>query len=108
MASSMTSTSSSPAATNAANNYCIVTSSSSYDYDNEKMIETAAAGLRRSYYRLLNSVLPYENAITIAKFVISMKIEVNLSDNYRQDLIMVLSKLSIYISSTENKGKTFW
>ena len=78
MASSMTYTSSSPAAPNIANNYRIVTSS----YDDEKMIETAAAGLRRSYYRLLNSVLPHENALTIAKFVISMKTEVNLSDNY--------------------------
>jgi hypothetical protein len=93
----------SPAATNVADSYCIITSS----YDDEKMIETAAAGLSRSYYRLLNSVLPHENALTIAKFVISMKTEVNLSDHYRGDLIMVLSKLSTYISSTKNNAKPF-
>jgi hypothetical protein len=79
MASSMTYTSSSPAAPNIANNYCMVTSSS---YDDEKMIETAAAGLRRSYCGLFTSVLPHENAMTITKFIISMKTEVNLSDNY--------------------------
>ena len=61
MASGMTSTCS-PAAPNVANNYCIVTSS--YN-DDEKMIETAASGRRRSYYRLLNSILLHENATTI-------------------------------------------
>jgi integrase len=104
MASSMTSDSSSPTAANVANNYCIITSLS---YDDEKMIETAAAGLRRSYYRLLNSILPHENAMTIAKYVISMKTEVNLADHYRRDLIMVLSKLSRYIGNNNNDTKPF-
>jgi hypothetical protein len=76
-------------------------------YDDEKIIETATAGLRRSYCRLLNSVSPHENATTIAKYIVSMKTEVNLADHYREDLIAVLSKLSIYISNIRNNAKPF-
>ncbi|MFL6462685.1 MAG: hypothetical protein ACJ71J_17370 [Nitrososphaeraceae archaeon] len=102
----MTSNSSySPAASNVANSYC-VTDSSLYDED-EKMIAAAAAGLRPSYYRMLNNVLPRENAMTIAKYIASMKTEVNLSDHYRRDLIAVLYKLSVYISSKRNKAELF-
>jgi integrase len=72
------------------------------------MIDTAAAGLRPSYYRMLNRVLPHENAMTIAKYIASMKTEVNLSDHYREDLIAVLYKLSIYISGRKNNIKPFW
>jgi hypothetical protein len=53
------------------------------------------------------SVLPHENAMTIAKYIASMKTEVNLSDHYRRDLIAVLYKLSIYNSSRSNKAKPF-
>jgi hypothetical protein len=56
---------------------------------------------------MLNSVLSHENAMTIAKYIVSMKTEVNLSDHYRLDLIAVLYKLSIYISSRRNKAKPF-
>ena len=45
--------------------------------------------------------------MTIAKYIVSMKTEVNLSDHYRLDLIAVLYKLSIYISSRRNKAKPF-
>jgi hypothetical protein len=45
--------------------------------------------------------------MTIAKYVLSMKTEVNLADHYRRDLIMVLSKLSGYISDTSNDTKSF-
>src|SRR5689334_4112977 len=102
MAYNMTSKSYSSAASNVANSYCITDSSSSLYDEDEKMIDTAAVGLRPSYYRMLNSVLPHENAITIAKYIASMKTEVNLSDHYRRDLIAVLYKLSIYISSRSN------
>ena len=54
---------------------------------------------------MLNSILSREDALTIAKYVISMKTEVNLADHYRQDLIMV--KLSSYVSSTNNDTKPF-
>ena len=87
------------------NNYHTIISLSSYD--DEKIIETAVASLRRSYHRLLESILPHENALTIAKYIMSMKTEINLADHYRQDLIAVLTKLLSYISSNNNNTKTF-
>ena len=104
MAYDMTFNSSSSAASNVTNSCCVTESSL---YNDEKMIDAAAAVLRPSYYRMLNSVLPHENAMTIAKYIVSMKTEVNLSDHYRLDLIAVLYKLSIYISSRRNKAKPF-
>ena len=105
MSYDMTFNSSSSTATNVTNSCCVTDSSSLYN--DEKMIDAAAAGLRPSHYRMLNSVLPHENAMTIAKYIVSMKTEVNLSDHYRLDLIAVLYKLSIYISSRRNKAKPF-
>jgi YjgF/chorismate_mutase-like, putative endoribonuclease len=105
MASNMTPDSYSHAAPNDCNSYCITASSSYYD-DDEKMIDAAAGGLRPAYYRIFNSIL-HENAITIAKYVASMKTEINLSNHYREDLIAVLYKLSIYINSKRNNAKPF-
>ncbi|HET7390223.1 MAG TPA: hypothetical protein VFJ51_05315, partial [Nitrososphaeraceae archaeon] len=51
-------------AVNVSNNYRTIVSSSS-SYDDDKIIETAAASLRQSYHRLLDSILPHENALTI-------------------------------------------
>ena len=68
MAPKMTSNSYSTADTDDANSYCITTSSSYYD-DGENMIDTAAARLRPSYYKMLDSILPRENALTIAKYI---------------------------------------
>jgi hypothetical protein len=79
-------------------NYRTIVSSS----DDEKIIETAAASLRQSYHRLLDSILPHENALTIAKYIMSMRTEINIADHYRQDLIVVLTKLSSYISKNNN------
>jgi hypothetical protein len=48
---------------------------------------------------LHNRVLPKnrDNAVTICEYLCSMKHELNLSDNYRQDVIMLLSRFSIFI-----------
>lgn len=89
-------------AANVSNNYRTIVSSSSYDDD--KIIETAAASLRQSYHRLLDSILPHENALTIAKYIMSMRTEINIADHYRQDLIVVLTRLSSYISNKNNNN----
>ncbi|HZC20610.1 MAG TPA: hypothetical protein VE223_03110 [Nitrososphaeraceae archaeon] len=90
---------------NVSNNYRTNASSSSYDDD--KIIETAAASLRQSYHRLLDTIIPHENALTIAKYIMSMRTEINLSDHYRQDLIVVLTRISRYTSSNNNNNKAF-
>ncbi len=43
-----------------------------------------------------------ENAIIIAKYIMSMKIEINLSDYYRRDIIVILSKLSMFFSNQKS------
>jgi hypothetical protein len=56
----------------------------------DRKIEAAIAGLPREYSKLLNNI-SNNNALIIANYIISMKTEINLSDNYRKDLIKVLS-----------------
>ena len=43
-----------------------------------------------------------ENAIIIAKYIMSMKIDINLSDYYRRDIIVILSKLSMFFSNQKS------
>ena len=70
-------------------------------------IEAAIAGLPREYSKLLYKI-PKDNALKIADYIISLKTEINLSDNYRKDLIKVLSKFSIFCcSSHDNKLLSF-
>ena len=57
-------------------------------------IDEATSGLTKSYRNNLLKLRNQDNAVTIAKYIISMKNEVNLSDNYRISLIKTLSRLS--------------
>jgi hypothetical protein len=61
----------------------------------DRKIEETAAGLPKYYTELLRSVAK-DNAATIVEYISAMKIEVNLSDNYRRDLVEVLSRFSKY------------
>jgi site-specific recombinase XerD len=61
----------------------------------DRKIEETAAGLPKYYIELLRSVAK-DNAATIVEYIYAMKIEVNLSDNYRRVLVEVLSRFSKY------------
>jgi integrase len=61
----------------------------------DRKIEETAAGLPKYYTELLRSVAK-DNAATIVEYISAMKIDVNLSDNYRRDLVEVLSRFSKY------------
>ena len=61
----------------------------------DRKIEETGAGLPASYARQLHSISE-DNAVTIIDYIAAMKSEVNLSDNYRRDVIEVLSRLSKY------------
>lgn len=50
-------------------------------------IEMATAGLIPYYSRSLLKDVTKENSLTIAKYILAMKTEINLSDHYRQDVI---------------------
>lgn len=59
----------------------------------ERRIDEATAGLAASFAKQLHSIRE-DNAETIVKYIAAMKSEVNLSDHYRRDLIVLLCKFS--------------
>ncbi len=67
-------------------------------------IENATAGLP-SYCsnRLCNRVLPVsrgkENALTICDYISSLRSEINPSDHYRKDIIILLCNLSTFFNN---------
>ena len=68
----------------------------------DREIETATSGLSPEYSKLLNKISK-EDALTIANYIISMRTESNLSDNYRKNIIKVLSRFSTFYSSANIK-----
>jgi integrase len=64
-------------------------------------IEDVASGLIPYYSNLLHevSLSNKENALTIISYINVMRTETNLSDNYRMDLIRLLSTFSTYFNS---------
>jgi integrase len=66
----------------------------------DRKIEIATEGLAPFHSRYFYRMPLKENALTLANYVISMNSEVNLSPNYRRDVIEKLSRLSIYHGKT--------
>ena len=64
----------------------------------DRKIEDVAAGLLTHYSNLIRkvSLSNKENALTIMAYVNAIRTEANLSDNYRMDLIRILSTFSNY------------
>jgi hypothetical protein len=71
----------------------IITTSSS-DTITKSRIESVTEGLSLQYLNHLHRMLPTnkENVLTICDYVSSQKSEVNLSDHYRKDVILLLCK----------------
>jgi integrase len=59
----------------------------------DRKIDDAASGLRREFSRDLHSISE-ENALTIANYILAMRVEINLSDSYRLNVISILCKFS--------------
>ena len=57
-------------------------------------INEAMSGLSREYKNQVLKLRNQDNALTIAKYLLSMKNEVNPSDNYRKSNIKTLASLS--------------
>ncbi|MGB7953264.1 MAG: hypothetical protein WCF23_04725 [Candidatus Nitrosopolaris sp.] len=55
-----------------------------------RKIETATEGLEEEFRRCFTKV-SQDNAASVADYIHSMKYEANLSDNYRRNLIRILS-----------------
>jgi integrase len=72
----------------------------------DRKIAIACEGLRSYYYDLVDKIPLKENALTLAKYIISLKSEINPSNNYRIDIIEKMSRLSIYYGKTLFKDIT--
>jgi integrase len=59
----------------------------------DRKIEDATSGLRREFSRDLYSISE-ENALTIVNYILAMRVEINLSDSYRLNIINILCKFS--------------
>ena len=76
------------------------TTSTSLDYVTRTKIENATQGLPYTCFNyLFNSVLPAykgkENALTICDYMSCLKSEINPSDHYRKDTIILLQYFDI-------------
>ena len=67
----------------------------------DRKIEDVASGLVPYYSNVLGRVAlsNKENALTIISYIHVMRTEANLSDNYRRDLILLLSTFSNYFQN---------
>lgn len=67
----------------------------------DRNIEYTASGLVPYYSNVLGKVTlsNKENALTIISYINALRTEVNLSDSYRRDLILLLSTFSNYIQN---------
>ena len=59
-------------------------------------IDEATSGITKGFKNRILRLRNQNNAVIIAKFILSMKNEINLSDNYRSSLLRTLSDLSNY------------
>lgn len=70
-----------------------------YHHDNipsyilDREIEKVSAGLSTGFSRMLRSISE-KNALTTVDYILAMEIEINLSDNYRRDIIKLLTRFS--------------
>ncbi|HYT01687.1 MAG TPA: hypothetical protein VEL70_02175, partial [Candidatus Acidoferrum sp.] len=70
----------------------------------ERKIENATEGLSSDCFNFLqNRVLPAnkENALTICDYISSLKSEINPSDSYRKNNILLLCKFSIFFKNAK-------
>jgi hypothetical protein len=67
----------------------------------DRKIEDVASGLVPYYSNVLGKVAlsNKENGLTIISYINAMRTEANLSDNYRRDLILLLSTFSNYFQN---------
>jgi hypothetical protein len=101
----------SKSSTDSINNNTTITllSDSKNDHDevlSDRKVEIASEGLISCCSRCFYKIPSKKNALTLADYIIAMKSEINLADNYRREIIQKLSRLSIYHGKTLFKDMT--
>lgn len=66
-------------------------------------IEEASKGLTKGVKNRLLRMRNQDNSLTLARYILSMKHEINISDGYRLLLIKVLSQLSRHVLTTNGE-----
>jgi hypothetical protein len=97
-----------PKMTTAVTTPTITTTYSSATSDSivETKIKTATEGLSSDCFNLLhNKVLPAnkENALAICEYISALKSEINPSDGYRKNNILLLCTFSIFFKNAKSK-----
>jgi hypothetical protein len=77
----------------------------SISLDLEKKINEITADLQPWYANKLFSIPP-DQAIIVVAYIKAMKLEANLSTQYRKDLILLLTKFSAYMSNKDFRDIT--
>ena len=63
----------------------------------DQKIEQATEGLEPYYRDHLKTKISKKNSIIIARYILSMRIDTNLSDNHRRGVITSLKILSVFL-----------
>jgi hypothetical protein len=84
------------------------TSTTTIEAITERKMENATGGLPSRCLGLLQRMLPAnrDNVLTICDYIQSLKSEINLSNNYRRDVIDLLFKLSAFFNNKPCRGLT--
>jgi hypothetical protein len=72
----------------------------------DQKLDIATEGLEPYYLEHLKTRLSKENALTIANYILSMKVETNLSVNHKRGIITSLKLLSEFLGSKPFKKMT--
>jgi hypothetical protein len=86
------------------NSSAAVKNNNNNDYIIIAKIENATEGLSYNCFNLLSNIIfpaSRQNALTICDYISSMKSEINLSDHYRKDVIILLCSLSTFFKHTK-------
>lgn len=74
--------------------------------DTERKIDNTTEGLPLKCFNLLHRMLEVpkneKNVLTICNYISSLKSEVNPSDNYRRDVIVLLCKFSVFFENDKS------
>jgi hypothetical protein len=71
-----------------------------------KKLQTATSGLQKYLYKQLTEQVSKENSLTIADYILAQKIEVNLSDTYRANILTTLITISKFHANKLFKAMT--
>lgn len=80
----------------------MISSREDHDILFERTIQNMTEGLSQEYFKYLYSKVSKCNALTITNYITSVRIDVNLSDHYRGDLIKLLSKVSMFFNNQKS------